>query len=157
MAKLSETPSIENKAQSIVQQFTQLKSNSGDETEWELKYEKIIQMGKSWPGMTDQDKIEDLKLKGCQSQVWLKAQLNDSQEIVFLGDSDAILVRGLVALVISVYSHERPDVIMSFEPHFLKELGLDSGLSPSRANGLFSMIKQIKYYALAYNTLTQTK
>lgn len=144
---------INQKASEIVEQFNQLRSLDGQESLWELKYEKIIQLGKQWPGLEDQYKIEDLKLKGCQSQVWLKAELSPEGKILFKGDSDAILVKGLVALVLTVYHNETPEDILAYEPHFLKEIGLDSGLSPSRSNGLYSMIKQVKYYATAFKYL----
>lgn len=145
--------SLSQKASQIVHEFSQLKSVGGDETHWELKYEKIIELGKKWPGLSDEFKTDDLKVKGCQSQVWLKAELQADGKLVFQGDSDAILVKGLVALVLSVYSHETPEDILAFEPQFLKEIGLDTGLSPSRSNGLFSMIKQVKYYAMAFKYL----
>jgi len=142
-----------DKSKKIVHDFSQLKSASGQETDWELKYEKIINLGKKWPGLADEFKTDDLKLKGCQSQVWLKADLNPDGKIDFYGDSDAILVKGLVALVITVFNHENPEDILSFEPNFLREIGLDTGLSPSRTNGLYSMIKQIKFYAMAFKYL----
>ena len=118
-------------------------------SDWEQKYEKLIELGKAWPGIPEELKNEDLKVKGCQSQVWIKADLKDGK-IYFIGDSDAIIVRGLVALVLSVYSGQTPSDIMKYDASFLKDIGLDSGLSPSRTNGLYSMIKQIKYYATAF-------
>ena len=118
-------------------------------SDWEQKYEKLIELGKAWPGIPEELKNEDLKVKGCQSQVWIKADLKDGK-IYFIGDSDAIIVRGLVALVLSVYSGQTPSEIMKYDASFLKDIGLDSGLSPSRTNGLYSMIKQIKYYATAF-------
>ena len=121
--------------------------------DWEKKYERIIDYGKKWPGLEEQFKTEDLKVKGCQSQVWIKAELGPDKKIIFHGDSDALIVRGLVAIALTVYSGEAPDVILKTEPTFLKEMGFDSGLSPSRSNGLFSMIKQIKYYATAFQYL----
>ena len=123
---------------------------------WENKYEKLIQYGKQLKSLPDIDKSEDLKVKGCQSQVWIKADLRDGK-VYFLGDSDALLVKGLVALVLQVYSEESPQDILSHEPTFLKEIGLDVGLSPSRSNGLYSMIKQVKYYATAYQYLLSVK
>ncbi len=144
---------IAAKAQKIIQDFSKLKSMNNQETDWELKYEKIIELGKKWPGLPDEFKIDDLKVKGCQSQVWLKAELQSDGKVRFLGDSDAILVRGLVALILTVYDNETPEDIISFEPLFLKSIGLDTGLSPSRSNGLYSMIKQVKYYALGFNFL----
>lgn len=121
--------------------------------DWEKKYEKIIEYGKLWPGLPEAEKLEDLKVKGCQSQVWIKAELNDDKKIVFKGDSDALIVKGLVAIVLKIYSGESPETILKTEPKFLTEIGFDSGLSPSRTNGLYSMIKQIKYYATAFQYL----
>ena len=141
--------SIEIKAQQVVQQFAGI-------TDWEQKYEKLIQLGKAWNGLEDQFKVNDLKIKGCQSQVWIKADLVDGR-IRLSGDSDALIVRGLVAITLLVFDNNTPEEIMKYEPNFLKEIGLDSGLSPSRTNGLFSMIKQIKYYATAFNYLLSKK
>ena len=124
---------------------------------WEDKYEKIILYGKNWKGLADDLKIEDLKVKGCQSQVWIKAELNSDGKIILQGDSDAIIVKGLVALVLTVYNSESPADILKYDPQFLKEIGLDSGLSPSRTNGLYSMIKQIMYYATAFNYILNRK
>lgn len=137
--------SIEVKAQEMVAMFSKV-------ADWEQKYEKLIELGKAWPGISEELKTEDLKVKGCQSQVWIKAELKDGK-VFFIGDSDAIIVRGLVALVLSVYSGQSPSEIMKYDASFLKDIGLDSGLSPSRTNGLYSMIKQIKYYATAFDYL----
>lgn len=120
---------------------------------WEMKYEKIIELGKQWPGLDESLKVEDLKVKGCQSQVWIKAELTADKKIKFLGDSDALLVKGLVALILTVYTNESPQTIMQTDTSFLKDIGFDTGLSPSRSNGLYSMIKQIKYYATAFQYL----
>lgn len=122
-------------------------------TTWEKKYEKIIELGKQWPGLDESLKIEDLKVKGCQSQVWIKAELTDDKKIKFLGDSDSLLVKGLVALILTVYTNETPQTILQTDIGFLKDIGFDTGLSPSRSNGLYSMIKQIKYYATAFQYL----
>ncbi len=124
---------------------------------WEDKFEKIILYGKNWKGLPDDLKIDDLKIKGCQSQVWIKAELNADGKMILQGDSDAIIVKGLVALVLTVYNSESPTDILKYEPLFLKEIGLDSGLSPSRTNGLYSMIKQIMYYATAFNYILNRK
>lgn len=138
------------KADKIVQDFKKFEN-------WEGKYEHLISLGKKWSGLKPEDQKDDLKVKGCQSQVWIKSELKDGK-VFFQGDSDALLVKGLVALVLSIYSGESPQDILKYEPNFLKEIGLDSGLSPSRSNGLFSMIKQVKYYAAAYEfMLSQQK
>lgn len=136
---------IEDKIAVVVKDF------SGND--WEKKYEKIIDYGKRWPGLSDTEKLDDLKVKGCQSQVWIKAELNSDKKIVFKGDSDALIVKGLVAIVLKIYSDESPETILKTEPQFLRDIGFDSGLSPSRTNGLYSMIKQIKYYATAFQYL----
>ncbi len=122
-------------------------------TTWESKYEKIIELGKKWPGLDEALKSEDLKVKGCQSQVWIKAELTADKKIKFFGDSDALLVKGLVALILTVYTDETPQTILQTDLKFLKDIGFDTGLSPSRSNGLYSMIKQIRYYATAFQYL----
>lgn len=137
----------------IEEKIRKLKNGFESLQTWEQKYEKLIELGKKWPGLSDELKIEDLKVKGCQSQVWIKAELTPDKTIKFQGDSDALLVKGLVALVLSVYSDESPQIILNTEPLFLNEIGFNSGLSPSRSNGLYSMIKQVKYYATAFQYL----
>jgi cysteine desulfuration protein SufE len=137
----------------IEEKIEKIKKDFSISTDWETKYEKIIEYGKKWPGLDENLKTEDLKVKGCQSQVWIKAELSADKKVVFKGDSDAVIVKGLVAIVLTVYSGESPDTILKTEPLFLKEIGFDSGLSPSRTNGLYSMIKQIKYYATAFQYL----
>jgi cysteine desulfuration protein SufE len=136
---------IEEKIELIKKDFMQ--------DDWEAKYEKIIDYGKKLTPLSDEYKTDDLKVKGCQSQVWIRAQLNDKNEVLFEGDSDALIVRGLVAIVLKVYSGEKPESILKTEPLFLREIGFETGLSPSRSNGLYSMIKQIKYYATAFQYL----
>ena len=137
----------------ITDKIELLKSDFQKCATWEDKYERIIELGKKWPGLVEQFKTEDLKVKGCQSQVWIKAELSKDKKIIFTGDSDALIVKGLVAMIIAVYSGESPQTILDTHSDFLKEMGFDSGLSPSRANGLFSMIKQIRYYATAFQYL----
>lgn len=138
--------SLKDRQDQIVQEFSGIQS-------WEDRYKKIIQLGKSLPDLPDEYKIEDLKVKGCQSQVWIKASLSDEQKVVFQADSDAMIVRGLVALLMRVYSDATPAEILSTNPDFVSELGLQSHLSPSRANGLVAMVRQIKYYAAAFQAL----
>ncbi|MGZ3691063.1 MAG: SufE family protein [Pseudobdellovibrio sp.] len=137
----------------IEEKINTVKKDFSVNNDWEKKYETIIEYGKKWPGLSDSQKVEDLKVKGCQSQVWIKAELSPDKKIIFTGDSDALIVKGLVAIVLSVYSNETPETILKTEPLFLKEIGFDSGLSPSRSNGLYSMVKQIKYYATAFQYL----
>ena len=137
----------------VSEKVEKIKKNFPLDKNWEHKYEKIIEYGKSWKGLDEKLKTEDLKIKGCQSQVWIKANLTPEGKVHFDGDSDALIVRGLLAIVLSVYSDETPESILKTEPTFLKEIGFESGLSPSRTNGLYSMIKQIKYYATAFQYL----
>lgn len=118
--------------------------------DWEDKYKRIIDLGKKLPVFPEDFKTEQLKVKGCQSQVWLKAELQSSGEVIFTGDSDAILVKGLLALILKVFSNSKPQEILEAPMGFLQELGLDSHLSPSRSNGVFSMIKQMRLYAQAF-------
>ena len=120
---------------------------------WEERYQHLIQIGKELPPFPEEKRLEDLKVKGCQSQVWLWANLDSEGRVVLQADSDALIVKGLVALLLKLYSHLTPDEILSTEPTFISEIGLSSNLSPSRANGLVSMIKQIKYYATAFKHL----
>lgn len=138
--------SLKQRSQNISEQFSRLQS-------WEDRYKKIIEMGKALPELPESLKTEDAKVRGCQSQVWLHAKLNDQGQIIFQGDSDALLVRGLVALLLQIYSGATPEEIMTTQPDFLKDIGFEGNLSPSRANGLFSMIKQIRYYATAFSLL----
>ncbi|MCE3010380.1 MAG: SufE family protein [Proteobacteria bacterium] len=138
------------------QQQTQvIKTLQGLET-WEDRYRKIIEFGKGLAPLSESEKNEANKIKGCQSQVWLVPELKDGK-VLLRGDSDAVLVKGLVALVIQIYSGGTPDEILSTPPQFLKEAGLESHLTPSRSNGLSSMLKQIQYFALAYKTLLSQK
>lgn len=120
--------------------------------DWEDRYKKLIEFGKQLPELPDAKKTEEARIKGCQSQVWMHARL-EGGNVVYEADSDALLVRGLVALLLRLYSGAGPEEIIRTAPDFVKEIGLESKLSPSRANGLFSMIKQIKYYAMAYQAM----
>lgn len=137
---------------SLVERQKQIVAEFSGLSDWEDRYKKLIELGKALPELPDSKKTEDSKVKGCQSQVWMHARLDNGQ-IVFEADSDAILVRGLVALLLRVYSGATPAEILATPPDFVKEIGLESKLSPSRANGLFSMIKQMKYYAMAYQAM----
>ena len=124
---------------------------------WEDRYKRIIELGKKLPTFPEVLKTEQLKVKGCQSQVWLKAELKSDGEIVFIGDSDALLVKGLLAIVLHVFSLAKPQEILEAPMEFLKELGLESHLSPSRSNGVFAMIKQMRLYAQAFLMMEKSK
>ncbi|MBI1318550.1 MAG: SufE family protein [Candidatus Hydrogenedens sp.] len=120
--------------------------------DWESRYRKIIQLGKALPDMPEERKTEDNKVKGCQSQVWLHAALENGR-LVFQADSDAAIVRGLIALLLEVYSGQTPAEILAADQTFIDDIGLIEHLSQTRSNGLSAMIKQIKYYALAYDAV----
>ena len=116
--------------------------------DWMERYEYIIELGKSLPIINDEYKLEENLIKGCQSKVWLHSNLQDDK-VVFSADSDAILTKGIVALLLRVYSGQKPTDILTAESDFIDEIGLKEHLSPTRANGLVSMLKQIKMYAIA--------
>ena len=118
--------------------------------DWMQRYEFIIDLGKSLPLIEEQYKTEDNIIQGCQSKVWLHGELADDK-IVFTADSDAILTKGIIAILIRVFSNQKPADILEANTDFIDEIGLKEHLSPTRANGLVSMIKQIKMYALAFD------
>jgi cysteine desulfuration protein SufE len=118
--------------------------------DWEGKYEHLIELGKSLPKIEESFKTEDRIIKGCQSKVWLHSQKKEG-EIVYTADSDAIITKGMVALMIRVLSHQKPKDIISANLDFINKIGLTEHLSPTRANGLVSMIKQMKLDAMAFS------
>jgi len=117
--------------------------------DWMEKYEYIIQMGKDLPLIEEQYKKEENLIKGCQSQVWLHAEHKDGQ-VIFTADSDAIITKGLVSLMVSVLSGHSPKEISGSDIYFIDKIGLHSHLSPTRSNGLLSMLRQMKNYGLAF-------
>lgn len=140
---------IEEKQKKLIEEFEQY-------TDWEERYKHLIELGRQLSQMPEELKIDKYKLDGCQSQVWIKAELKDGK-IYFEADSDAAIVKGLVALLLRVYSGHTPDEILSNPPEFLKQIGIDKHLSPTRKNGLAAMMKQIQMYAVAFKTLTAKK
>ena len=134
--------SIKEKQQELIDDFAFL-------SDWEQKYEYIIDLGKELKGLPEEQKNDDILIKGCQSQVWLDAELRDGK-IFFLADSDGILPKGIISLLVGVYSGHTAEEILAADFDFISKIGLQEFLSPSRANGLASMIKQIKFYAVAY-------
>ncbi len=119
--------------------------------DWMQRYEYMIELGKSLPLIEDQYKIDENIIKGCQSRVWVHAKL-ENDKVVFTADSDAIITKGIIAILIRVFSHQHPRDILDANTDFIDEIGLKEHLSPTRANGLVSMIKQLKMYAIAYQT-----
>ena len=118
--------------------------------DWMERYEYIIELGKKLPLIKEEFKTEDNIIKGCQSKVWLKGEQN-SDVIVFTADSDAILTKGIIAILIRTFSNQKAADILAADMDFIDEIGLKEHLSPTRANGLVSMIKNIKMYALAFD------
>jgi len=119
--------------------------------DWMQRYEYMIELGKSLPLINDQYKTDDNIIKGCQSKVWVHAEMKDDK-VVFTADSDAIITKGIIAILIRVFSNQTPKDIIEADTAFIDEIGLKEHLSPTRANGLVSMIKQLKMYAIAYQT-----
>jgi len=117
--------------------------------DWVQRYEYMIELGNSLPLIDEAIKTDDKLIKGCQSKVWLHADFN-KDTILFTADSDAIITKGIIAILLRVFSNQRPEDIIAADTKFIDEIGLKEHLSPTRANGLVSMIKQLKLYALAY-------
>ena len=129
---------------SIIEEFTLF-------DDWLDKYNYIIEIAKDLPAMSEAFKTPQNLISGCQSKVWLNAELKDGI-INFTADSDAIITKGIISLLVKVYDNRAPKEIMDSEIYFIKKIGLEENLSPTRANGLLSMMKQIKLYAIAYNS-----
>ena len=117
--------------------------------DWEGKYEHLIELGKHLPKIKDEYKTEERLIKGCQSRVWLHSEKVDDK-VIFTADCDAIITKGMVALMVRVLSNHLPEEIVNAELNFIKKIGLTEHLSPTRANGLISMIKQMKLDATVY-------
>lgn len=133
---------IKNKEAEIIDEFSLF-------SDWMEKYEHIIELGKDLPLIDPDLKTEDRIIKGCQSKVWLNAELVDGK-LKYTADSDAIITKGIISLLIRVLSNQDPEDVVKTELSFINEIGLHEHLSPTRSNGLVSMVKQMKYYALAF-------
>jgi len=118
--------------------------------DWMDKYNLLIDIGKELPVIDPKYKVKDFLIEGCQSKVWLYPEF-DGKLITFTADSDAIITRGIVALLIKVLSNRSPQEIISTDLYFIDKIGLRQNLSPTRSNGLLSMVRQMKLYAMAYN------
>lgn len=130
----------------LIQEFAAL-------PDWEARYKRVIDYGKKLPAVGPELHDEKFKIRGCQSQVWLHAHLSDEGRVMLEADSDAMIVKGLVAVLLNVYSGTKPEQILTASAAFLKQLGFESHLSPSRANGLYAMLKQILLYATAFQKM----
>ena len=122
--------------------------------DWTQKYEYIIELSKDLEFMSENLKSEDNLIKGCQSKVWLHAEMINGK-INFLADSEAIITKGIISILLNVFNNRKPQEILDSDMGFIEKIGLKEHLSPNRANGLSSMYKQIKFYALAYSKLNQ--
>ncbi len=129
----------------------QIITEFGNFDDWMDRYNHLIDMGKSCPLIDEKYKTKSFLISGCQSRVWLHASMNDG-EIIFTADSDAVITKGIVNLLIRVFSKQPADDIIAADISFIDAIGLNEHLSPTRSNGLMSMIKQMKLYALAFKT-----
>lgn len=137
--------SIQETQKEIVEEFQYL-------PDWEEKYGEIIRLGRKLPEYPEEFRDEKYKVKGCQSQVWLHPEFKDGK-IIFDADSDAMIVKGLIGLLMRVYNNRTPQEILDNPPDFLQEIGIDKHLSPTRKNGLGAMMKQIQMYAVAFKSM----
>ena len=135
---------------------TKLIKEFADISDWESRYKKIIEKGRNLPSYLEELRDDAHKVRGCQSQVWLDAKFVDGK-LIFEGDSDASIVKGLVAMLLEVFSGSTPAEIIATQPEFLTSLGMDQNLSQTRVSGLASMMKQIKIYAIAYQAISERK
>lgn len=124
--------------------------------DWMDKYEYLIELGKSLPLIDEKHKTEQHLIKGCQSRVWVDAELRDGK-IIYSADSDAIITKGIISLLIRALSNQSPSDIVDADLYFIEKIGLQENLSPTRANGLLAMIKQMRLYALAYKMKAESK
>ena len=122
-------------------------------TDWMDRYAYIIELGGQLPEIPESYKTPENLIEGCQSRVWIHAELNGDGEVVFEADSDAMIVKGIVALLLRVLSSQKPEDILDSELYFIDSIGLKEHLSPTRSNGLVAMVKQMRMYALPFKTL----
>ena len=134
---------IENLQQNLIEDFSFFE-------DWTQRYEYMIELSKGLEKMDVQMKNDKNIIKGCQSKVWLHAEFNEGK-IKFLADSEAIITRGIIAILLIIFNNRTPNEIIESDTNFIEKIGLKEHLSPNRANGLYSMIKQIKFYAIAFS------
>lgn len=136
---------IKDKQEEIIEEFSSF-------DDWMDRYQLLIDLGSEQPSLDEKYKTENNLIEGCQSRVWLQADLMPDGTVRFLAESDALIVKGIVSLLVKVYSGHTPDEILNNEPYFVEAIGLKEHLSPTRSNGLVAMIKQMRMYALAFKT-----
>lgn len=139
---------IEERQQELIDEFA-------DIDDWMDRYAYIIDLGNSLPPIDDSKKTPDNLIEGCQSRVWLDAALDNDGKMQFTADSDAIIVKGIISLLISVLNGHTPDEVVDADLRFIDEIGLGEHLSPTRSNGLVAMVKQMKMYALAFKAAAE--
>lgn len=139
---------IEEAQQEIIEEFK-------DIDDWMDKYAYIIDLGNSSTPLEEKYKQPEFLIEGCQSRAWLNAELDSNGNVIFSADSDAIIVKGIISLLIKVLSGNKPEEIVNADLHFIKDIGLAEHLSPTRSNGLLAVLKQMKMYALAYKELNE--
>ncbi len=147
---MSDNKTIEQTEEEIIEAFSLLET-------WEEKYEYIIDLGKKLPALPDKFRLEENKIKGCQSTVWLVAEQHNDAKIFFKADSDAVIVKGLVSMLIEVLSGHTADEILNAKLDFIRKIGMMNHLAQTRSNGLLAMVKQMKNYALAYSSIETEK
>lgn len=137
---------IEERQQEIIDDFSGI-------DDWMDKYAYIIDLGNQLPGLDEEYKKPENLIEGCQSRAWLHAETDDDGNVIFKADSDAIIVKGIISMLISVLSGQQPEEILKADLHFIDDIGLSEHLSPTRSNGLLSVLKQMRMYALAFGEL----
>ena len=137
----------------INEQQDEIIAELSDLDDWMDRYAYIIDLGNALPPIDEQYKTPQHIIEGCQSRVWLNAELSDEGKVVFTADSDAIIVKGIISMLIEVLSNHTPDEILNADLYFIDRIGLSEHLSPTRSNGLLAMVKQIRMYALAFKEL----
>ena len=140
--------SIEEKQQEVIDQFSEV-------DDWMDRYAMIIDLGNELEPMPQAMKTPDRLIEGCQSRVWLDADMDENGKVHFRADSDALIVKGIIALLVDVLNDHTPQEILDADLHFIKDIGLQENLSSTRSNGLLAMMKQMKYYALAFREKQQ--
>ena len=141
---------IQEKERAIVEEFSMF-------DDWMDKYAYLIELGKELPMIDEKYKTNQYLITGCQSRAWLYAELNDNGNVRFTADSDAVITKGIISLLVKVLSGHNPKEILDAELGFLEEIGLKEHLSPTRANGLVSMVKQMHFYARAFQLKSNVK
>lgn len=141
---------IEQSQQELIEEFA-------DIDDWMDRYSMIIDMGNALPAIDEKYRTPEYLIEGCQSRAWVNAELTDDGKVIYTADSDAIIVKGIISMLVKVLSGHTPDEIIGSDLHFISDIGLQEHLSPTRSNGLLAMLKQMRLYALAFKELQTRK